>query len=53
MEPLKSVSGVLVAGPAGIHRFAPTYPFCAGVPGQARVAHEWRRCRRSVSWRTP
>ena len=28
MEPLKSVSGVLVAGPAGIHRFAPAYPFC-------------------------
>ena len=28
MDPLKSVSGVLVAGPAGIHRFAPTYPFC-------------------------
>ena len=28
MEPLKSVSGVLVAGPAGIHRFAPSYPFC-------------------------
>ena len=28
MEPLKSVSGVLVSGPAGIHRFAPTYPFC-------------------------
>ena len=29
MEPLKSVSGVLVAGPAGIHRFAPAFPFCA------------------------
>ncbi len=28
MEPLKSVSGVLVAGPSGIHRFAPAYPFC-------------------------
>lgn len=28
MEPLKSVSGVLVAGPAGIHRFAPTFGFC-------------------------
>jgi hypothetical protein len=29
MEPLKSVSGVLVSGPAGIHRFAPAYAFCA------------------------
>jgi hypothetical protein len=28
MEPLKSVSGVLVAGPARIHRFAPAFPFC-------------------------
>jgi hypothetical protein len=28
MEPLKSVSGVLVAGPAGIHRFAPAFGFC-------------------------
>ncbi len=29
MEPLKSVSGVLVAGPAEIHRFPPSYTFCA------------------------
>ncbi len=29
MEPLKSVSGVLVSGPAEIHRFSPTWPFCA------------------------
>lgn len=29
MDPLKSVSGVLVAGPDHIHRFAPAYPFCA------------------------
>lgn len=28
MQPLKSVSGVLVAGPAGIHKFHPTYSFC-------------------------
>ena len=28
MQPLKSVSGVLVAGPPGIHRFRPTYSFC-------------------------
>lgn len=28
MHPLKSVSGVLVAGPGDIHRFAPTYGFC-------------------------
>jgi len=29
MTPLKSISGVLVAGPAAIHRVEPTYPFCA------------------------
>jgi hypothetical protein len=28
MDPLKSVSGVLAAGPADIHRFAPGYEFC-------------------------
>jgi hypothetical protein len=28
MTPIKSVSGVLVAGPGEIHRFRPTYPFC-------------------------
>jgi hypothetical protein len=28
MHPLKSVSGVLVAGPAEIHVFDPSYPFC-------------------------
>jgi hypothetical protein len=29
MQPLKSVSGVLVAGPRAIHRFPPTFEFCA------------------------
>jgi len=29
MDPLKSVSGVLIAGPEHIHRFATSYPFCA------------------------
>ena len=29
MQPLKSVSGVLVAGPEEIHVFAPSYPCCA------------------------
>ena len=29
MDPLKSVSGVLAAGPADIHRFLPGYEFCA------------------------
>jgi len=41
MEPLKSVSGVLVAGPAGIHSFAPAYPFCPECrdkPCRARIA---------------
>ena len=28
MRPLKSVSGVLIAGPRAIHRFPPDYPFC-------------------------
>ena len=28
MQPLKSVSGVLIAGPRAIHRFSPTYDFC-------------------------
>ena len=28
MEPLKSISGVLLAGEAGIHRFPNNYPFC-------------------------
>lgn len=29
MNPLKSISGVLVAGPAAIHQFDEVYPFCA------------------------
>jgi cobalamin-dependent methionine synthase I len=29
MEPLKSVSGVVVGGPLKIHQFNPDYPFCA------------------------
>jgi hypothetical protein len=29
MQPLKSVSGVLVAGPRAIHRFPPNFEFCA------------------------
>jgi hypothetical protein len=29
MTPLKSISGVLVVGPAAIHRISETYPFCA------------------------
>jgi len=29
MTPLKSISGVLVTGPADIHRFSDMYPFCA------------------------
>jgi hypothetical protein len=28
MQPLKSVSGVIIAGPRSIHRFPPTYAFC-------------------------
>jgi len=29
MQPLKSVSGVIIAGPKAIHRFKPTYSFCS------------------------
>lgn len=29
MNPLKSISGVLVAGPAVIHQFSKMYPFCS------------------------
>jgi len=29
MEPLKSISGVLITGPANIHVFEAAYPFCA------------------------
>jgi hypothetical protein len=28
MSPIKSVSGVLLAGPKEIHRFRPDFPFC-------------------------
>lgn len=41
MEPLKSVSGVLVGGPGPIHRFAPQWPFCQDCrdrPCRARIA---------------
>ena len=41
MEPLKSVSGVIVLGPRRIHRFPPDYPFCAACadrPCRHRIA---------------
>jgi cobalamin-dependent methionine synthase I len=28
MQPIKSVSGVVIVGPAQAHRFRPNYPFC-------------------------
>ncbi len=34
MHPLKSVSGVMVAGPAEIHRFVNDYPFCSACTGK-------------------
>jgi hypothetical protein len=37
MQPLKSVSGVLVAGPGRIHRFRANFPFC-----EACQTHECR-----------
>jgi len=41
MEPLKSVSGVLVTAAPEVHRFAPAFPFCADCrdkPCRARMA---------------
>jgi hypothetical protein len=38
MQPLKSVSGVVLAGPRAIHRFPPTYPFCD--PCESRSCRE-------------
>jgi hypothetical protein len=40
MEPLKSISGVIVGGPAEIHVFEASYPFCADC--------EDRSCRRRI-----
>lgn len=40
MQPLKSVSGVLIAGPKAIHRFRPNYDFCE--------ACEERTCRKRI-----
>lgn len=41
MHPLKSVSGVIVAGPGRIHRFSPAYSFCGECvdkPCRTRIA---------------
>lgn len=43
MQPIKSVSGVLVAGAVEIHRFKPTYPFCATC-----ATHDCRRRMRAA-----
>ncbi len=45
MVPLKSISGVLVAGEAGIHRFKNNYPFCA----HCRTHH----CRERMNLNSP
>jgi len=42
MSPLKSISGVLVSGPAAIHRIAAGYPFCGRC--QSPVCLERRIC---------
>lgn len=47
MRPLKSVSGVLVAGPPLVHRFKPIYPFCDDC-----TTHECR-ARMAASRRAP
>jgi hypothetical protein len=38
MEPVKSISGVMVMGPADIHRFTDDYSFCSACP-----THDCRR----------
>jgi hypothetical protein len=38
MEPVKSISGVMVMGPADIHRFTDDYSFCLTCP-----THDCRR----------
>lgn len=43
MDPAKSVSGVILAGPREIHRFSPTYPFCADC-----ATHECRERMRAL-----
>jgi hypothetical protein len=35
MEPLKSITGVLIAGPRSIHKFEATYAFCARCKAQS------------------
>lgn len=42
MQPLKSVSGVLVAGSGQIHKFRPTYPFCETCKD--------KQCRTRMAW---
>lgn len=37
MEPLKSISGVMVAGAPEIHLFEAGYPFCSGCRGMCRA----------------
>ena len=45
MEPLKSVTGVVVAGPAAIHEFDDIYPFCG--PCESHACRD--RIRRALS----
>ena len=42
MEPLKSVSGVLVAGAPDIHRFADEFTFCTACTTRACRARQAR-----------
>ncbi len=46
MEPLKSISGVLIAGPAEIHQFDDTFPFCSECKTRscrARMGRQYKR----------
>ena len=48
MEPLKSISGVMVMGPAEIHRFTDDYSFCSTCP-----THDCRRRIRALTETRP
>jgi len=53
MSPLKSVSGVLAAGPPDIHRFAPAYEFCADCRNRTCLGRLQRLSAPGVSGMTP
>lgn len=56
MQPLKSVSGVLVVGPGQIHKFHPTYSFCETCQEKQcrdRMASVFKDRRQEIGDRSP